>query len=285
MYADDLAILSLSVDDLQAQLNKLFEYCQIWGLEVNTAKTKVMVLSKSGFKKTTNELKLGNQVLQWTSAYKYLGLELHSNGNYVKTAENLCSRGWKAIFKINSSLRNISVKTSTRLHLFDTLVKPIICYGSEVWGSMVNGQSAKVHVGKFWNKAEKIPCEKLHNKFLKICLGVHSKASNAAVRGEMGRFPLVVTIIKAMLNFWLHMVDIAEMNTLINAAMKEALLMEDVPGTWFYSCKQIYSLFGITWTGQAPCRQTFTSLINNIEKSYIAHWRNSLNSKMEARAN
>ena len=125
----------------------------------------------------------------------------------------------------------------------------------------------------------KIPCEKLHNKFLKICLGVHSKASNAAVRGEMGRFPLVVTIIKAMLNFWLHMVDIAEMNTLINAAMKEALLMEDVPGTWFYSCKQIYSLFGITWTGQAPCRQTFTSLINNIEKSYIAHWRNSLNSK------
>ena len=100
---------------------------------------------------------------------------------------------------------------------------------------MVNGQSAKVDVDKFWNKAEKIPCEKLHNKFLKICLGVHSKASNAAVRGEMGRFPLVVTIIKAMLNFWLHMVDIAEMNTLINAAMKEALLMEDVPGTWFYS--------------------------------------------------
>ena len=66
---------------------------------------------------------------------------------------------------------------------------------------------------------------------------------------------------------------------MINAAMKEALLMEDVPGTWFYSCKQIYSLFGITWTGQAPCRQTFTSLINDIEKSYIAHWRNSLNSK------
>ena len=189
MYADDLAILSLSVDDLQAQLNKLFEYCQIWGLEVNTAKTKVMVLSKSGFKKPTNELKLGNQVLQWTSAYKYLGLELHNNGNYVKTAENLCSRGWKAIFKINSSLRNISVKTSTRLHLFDTLVKPIICYGSEVWGSMVNGQSAKVDVDKFWNKAEKIPCEKLHKKFLKICLGVHSKASNAAGRGRWAAFP------------------------------------------------------------------------------------------------
>ena len=35
MYADDLVVLSLSLDDLQIQLNNLKEYCQEWGLEVN----------------------------------------------------------------------------------------------------------------------------------------------------------------------------------------------------------------------------------------------------------
>ena len=126
------------------------------------------------------------------------------------------------------------------------------------WGVdlLVDLQSTMVDVDTLWNKAEKIPCEKLHKKFMNIYLGVQSKVSNTAVRGGMGRFPLVVTIIKAMLNFWLHVEDIADMNALANAAMKKALLIEDVQITWFYSSKQIqYSLFGKTWTGQAPGRQ------------------------------
>ena len=49
-------------------------------------------------------------------------------------------------------------------------------------------------------------CEKLYDKFLKICSGVHSNASNAAVRREIGCFPLIVTIIISMLNFWSHIV-------------------------------------------------------------------------------
>ena len=34
--------------------------------------------------------------------------------------------------------------------------------------------------------------EKLHMKFCKIFLGVHSKASNLAVYSELGRYPLVI---------------------------------------------------------------------------------------------
>ena len=34
--------------------------------------------------------------------------------------------------------------------------------------------------------------EKLHTKFCKYVLGVHSKASNIACVGELGRFPIYV---------------------------------------------------------------------------------------------
>ena len=38
LFADDLVIFGNSPKDLQNSLNKLYEYCQTWGLEVNTQK-------------------------------------------------------------------------------------------------------------------------------------------------------------------------------------------------------------------------------------------------------
>ena len=47
MYADDLVLMSLSEVGLQYKLDKLYEYCKKWGLEVNTKKTQVMAMSNS----------------------------------------------------------------------------------------------------------------------------------------------------------------------------------------------------------------------------------------------
>ena len=44
LFADDMAILGNGVDDSQNSLNQLENYCKRWGLEVNTDKTKVMLL-------------------------------------------------------------------------------------------------------------------------------------------------------------------------------------------------------------------------------------------------
>ena len=41
--------------------------------------------------------------------------------------------------------------------------------------------------------------EDLHMKFMEIVLGVNSKATNFAVRSELGRFPLHIKIYTAML--------------------------------------------------------------------------------------
>ena len=41
---------------------------------------------------------------------------------------------------------------------------------------------------------EQITPENMHNKICKMALGVHSKASNHAVKGELRRFPLHLII-------------------------------------------------------------------------------------------
>lgn len=48
LFADDMAIVGNSTEDLQNSLNSFFEYCQLLGLEVNTSKTKVVVFHRRG---------------------------------------------------------------------------------------------------------------------------------------------------------------------------------------------------------------------------------------------
>ena len=48
LLADDLAILSLSKEDLQKRISILQQYSNEWGLELNLSKTKVMIFIKQG---------------------------------------------------------------------------------------------------------------------------------------------------------------------------------------------------------------------------------------------
>ena len=46
---------------------------------------------------------------------------------------------------------------------------------------------------------KRFPSEKLNIKFSKFILGVHKKSSNFAVLGDLGRYPLYITIINTIL--------------------------------------------------------------------------------------
>jgi hypothetical protein len=43
MYADDVILLSETLEGLQNCLEKLHKYCEVWGLQVNIKKTKSMI--------------------------------------------------------------------------------------------------------------------------------------------------------------------------------------------------------------------------------------------------
>ena len=73
MYADVTAILRETPEGLQATLDTLCEYCNKWGLKMNTTKTKVMVFRKRGRLRQHEQWSYNDENLEIVDTLKYLG--------------------------------------------------------------------------------------------------------------------------------------------------------------------------------------------------------------------
>ncbi len=67
----------------------------------------------------------------------YLGIRFSTTGSFLATKQMLADQARKATFKLyqyRNSFVNISPTLS--MELFDRLIAPILCYGSEVCGHL-----------------------------------------------------------------------------------------------------------------------------------------------------
>ena len=133
LYADDLILLSESEKGLQSCLDSLNSYCNRWKLKINVTKTKVIVFSKGKRKLSQFNFTIDNQHIEAVEKYKYLGVILSYNDNLKHVAEHMCNKGLKAVFSLESKILDFDFSSiKLKLKLFDTLLRPITTYGSEI---------------------------------------------------------------------------------------------------------------------------------------------------------
>ena len=73
--------------------------------------------------------------LEIVNTYKYLGVWINSNGNYNTAKKFLGNQARKAVYSAKKSIFYLQFPPPViSLKLYDTLVKPILCYGCEIWG-------------------------------------------------------------------------------------------------------------------------------------------------------
>ena len=72
--------------------------------------------------------------------------------------------------------------------LFDTLIKPLLFYACEIWGSKM---------GK--------DIEKMHINCIKTVLGVKPSTNTCLLYTETGRFPRYLAIYKQIIKYWLKL--------------------------------------------------------------------------------
>ena len=84
LFADDIVLFSEFAENLQAQIELFYKYCEIWNLIISIAKTKIVIYNQI-YAKHSFSFTLGENALEIVDKYKYLGLWCSNNKNiFVK---------------------------------------------------------------------------------------------------------------------------------------------------------------------------------------------------------
>ena len=89
---------------------------------------------------------------------------------------------------------------AVQLHLFDSLVKPVLLYGSEVWGSYLFRKTSLERFSDYFLKPNS-EFEIVQMKACRHILGVNKTACIHACLGELGRLPLLLCIIVNVIKY------------------------------------------------------------------------------------
>ena len=112
-----------------------------------------------------------NESIEVESLYKYLGVYLTPKLSWTKNHEYFAKQACKAIariFKYQLSFGQFRPKEVFKL--FDSMVRPILCYVAELWGYQYNKKVESVHLN-----------------FCKRYCSLPQNTANVFVYGECGR--------------------------------------------------------------------------------------------------
>src|SRR6056300_1485673 len=170
------SLISNSPQGMQAQLNGLFDFCSKNLMILNELKTKVMHFGNC----ESVQFHFNNKVIERVERYKYLGNMFSSicKINQDMFSDNysyLSNQSRKAIYSIMGKTEQIGrLSPALMFEMFNTLVRPILLYGSEVWGINKKGTS---------------DIDKVFLRYIRNVLCVKCTTSKIITVGESGQLP------------------------------------------------------------------------------------------------
>lgn len=234
LFADDMVIVGNSVKDLQSRLDKLYEYCQQWGLTVNTAKTKIVVFRKSGAISQNESWFYNNEPLAVVNDFTYLGVVFNYTGSFVLNNQYIVSKALRANSMLLNKISKYNVSPAISLQLFDAFVGSILNYASPVWGI---------------SKSKEI--ERVHLKFCKAILGVKISTCNVAVYGELGRYPMFIARYVSAIKYWFK-IQYSD-NILLSRIYKDALdKSRRGKKNWVSGIRNLLNMYGFSHVWDNP---------------------------------
>ena len=211
LWADDIILLSESEDGLNILLGELKEYSDLNQLKVNTDKTKCMIFNRTG-RLIRRNFYLGSTKLENVRSYKYLGLTITPSGEIRTALDDLRSRALKAYMALKNKL-GVCFRdhVDDTIGLFDAMIKPILLYGSDFWGSL--------------KLPKNNPVENLYMQFCRQILGVQKNTTTMGVLLELGLTPLMLEARRLSLKNW-ERIKNGDGNILVSYSLKNSVEKE-----------------------------------------------------------
>ncbi|CAG2208135.1 unnamed protein product [Mytilus edulis] len=230
LYADDIVLISDTVDGLQSLLHCVTDWSKTWRLKVNTDKTKIMHVRKASKPKNDYEFQLNNMTLETVSKYRYLGLVITENLDYKETTNELVSSGSRSLGSLVSkyyAMDGMDFDTYTKI--FDSTVLPILEYGSGVWGH------------KRYDSLER-----LQYRAIRTFLGVSLTTPIPAITGDMGWYPVHHRIQVNIVRLYCRLVKLPDTRICRKVFVWDQNISTRYRDTWFNHAKKLFDSCGLS---------------------------------------
>jgi len=229
LFADDMAIVGKTPDEIQNHLDNLYYYCNLWGLKVNTEKTKITVFRKRGGLLPNEKWTYNGHDIQVVNDFNYLGVVFNYTGSFTLNQEHLTGKALKAMNILLSKCNDYDLKPKILCQLFDAFVGSILNYASEVWG---------------YTKSKEL--ERIHLKFCKRLLKVKLNTCNACVYGELGRYPMYIHRYVRVIKYWFK---ICRSENIIIKTIYNLAVSDYHKGchNWIFNVKKMFDDFGFSY--------------------------------------
>lgn len=150
-YADDLVIIIqgkflITISELMENaLKELKSWCNGCGLNINPAKTELVLFTRNTRLMEFRLPRLDGIELKLSESAKYLGIILDKKLNWNKNLEERRKKAYNALYGCKKCIgKNWGLKPQLVHWIYLTVVRPIITYGSLVWWKGTNTQKASI---------------------------------------------------------------------------------------------------------------------------------------------
>ena len=124
-YADDITLMAESEEELKSLLMRVKEDSEKADLKLNIQKTKIMA---SG---PITSLETDGETVETVSDFIFLGSKITADGDCSHDIKRQLLVGRKVITNLDSILKIRDITLSTKVHLFKSVVFPVVMYGYE----------------------------------------------------------------------------------------------------------------------------------------------------------
>ena len=133
-YADDMALLCNSWDDMTVMLRGLEGCFRDVGLTISCSKTKIMAVLPDGTSQPPEPISLrpGEVPVEVVSNFQYLGSVVSSDCSPTAEVESRIAKASQAFRSLSRLLwYQKRIKTTTKLRIFNSVIVPTLLYGLE----------------------------------------------------------------------------------------------------------------------------------------------------------